>query len=152
MRHLVGLVLALAAAAALFFGASWGVARVLTAHAHGTSLESMSGGLALAALVGTGLLVGVLLAVPALSPLGAGLPGLILLGWSALEVVSAHRALRLIPLSTMDAGSGFRTMLTAGALALLGAVMIVPMFVPSRWRRTEPADEFAELARAELVH
>jgi hypothetical protein len=30
--------------------------------------------------------------------------------------------------------------------------MIVPMFVPSRWRRTEPADEFADLARAELVH
>ena len=112
----------------------------------------MSGGLTLAALIGTGLLVGALLAVPALSPLSAGLPGLILLSWSALEVVSAHRALRLIPLSTMDAASGFRTMLTAGVLALLGAVMIVPMFVPSRWRRTEPADEFADLARAELVH
>jgi hypothetical protein len=152
MRHLVGLVLALVTAAAVFFGAGWGVARVLAAHAHSTSLESMSGGLTLAALIGTGLLVGALLAVPALSPLSAGLPGLILLGWSALEVVSAHRALRLIPLSTMDAASGFRTMLTAGVLALLGAVMIVPMFVPSRWRRTEPADEFANLARGELVH
>jgi len=152
MRHLVGLVLALALAAAVFFGGGWGVARILAAHAHGTSLVSMSGGLILAALLGTGLLVGILVAAPALSPLGAGLPGLILLGWSAVEAVSAHQALRLIPLAALDASSGFRTMLADGTLALLGAVMIVPMFVPSRWRRREPADEFAEPATSELVY
>jgi hypothetical protein len=31
-------------------------------------------------------------------------------------------------------------------------VMVVPMFVPSRWRRRYLADEFAEPATAELVH
>jgi hypothetical protein len=152
MRHLVGLVLALATAAALFFGGGWGVARILAARADGTSLISLSGGLALAALLCTGLLVGVLVAAPAFSPLGAGLPGLILLGLCAYDVVSAHRALRLIPLSGLDASSGFRAMLTGGMLALLGAVMLVPMFVPSRWRRREPADEFAEPVTAQLVH
>jgi hypothetical protein len=138
--------------AAVFFGAGWSAARILAAHAAGTSLISMSGALVLAAVLGTGLLLGILVAVQAISPLGAGLPGLILLGWSAVDVVSAHRALQFIPLSGLDAASGFRTMLTGGMLALLGAVMIVPVFVPSRWRGREQADEFATPAGAQLVH
>jgi hypothetical protein len=152
MRHLVGLILALAMSAAVFFGAGWSVARILAAHAAGTSLITTSGALVLAALVGTGLFLGILVAAPALSPLGAGLPGLILLGWSAVEVVSAHLALRLISLSGLGAASGFRTMLTGGILGLLGVVMIVPMFVPSRWRGREVADEFAAPVAAQLVH
>jgi hypothetical protein len=152
MRHLVGLALALVAAAAVFLGAGWSVARILAAHAHGSTLVSVSGGLTLAAILGTGLYLGVLVAVQALSPVAAGLPGLVLLGWSALDVFSAHWALRLIPLAGHDAGTGFRTMLTSGVLALLGAVLVIPLFVPARWRRREPKDEFADLARTELVH
>jgi len=154
MRHLIGLVLALAAAAAVFFGGGWAVARILAAHAHGTSLVSTSGGMTLAALLGTGLFLGLLVAVPLSSPVGAGLPGLILLAWSGLEIFKTHWAMRLIPLSGFDAdaASGFRTMLTAGVLALIGMALIVPMFVPSRWRRRETADEFASLPSAELVH
>jgi hypothetical protein len=152
MRHLVGLVLALAAAAAVFFGGGWGVARIMAAHAHGTSLVGISGGLTLAALLGTGLYLGFLVAVPAISPIGAGLPGLILLAWSGLEVFKAHWALRLIPLAGYNEASGFKAMLTIGVLALLGVLLVVPLFVPSRWRRSEPLDEFAGLARAELVH
>ncbi len=152
MRHLAGLVLAIATAAAIFFGGGWSVARILAAHRDNVSLVSVSGGLVLAALVGTGLLLGILIAAPPLSPLGAGLPGVVLLGWSALEVVSAHWALRVIPLPGLDAAGGFRTMLTGGLLALLGAVMIVPLFVPSRWRRHELVDEFAGPATAQLVH
>jgi len=139
-------------AAVVFFGAGWSAARILAAHAHGTSLVSMSGGLVLAALLGAGLLLGVLAAAPGVSPLAAGLPGLALLGWSALEVVSAHQALRFIPLPGLDASGGFRTLLTSGTLALLGAVMITPMFVPSRWRPREQADVFAEPAAAQLAH
>jgi hypothetical protein len=152
MRHLIGLILALAMSAAVFFGAGWSVARILAAHAAGTSLITTSGALVLAALLGTGLFLGILVAAPPLSPLGAGLPGLILLGWSAVEVVSAHLALRLIPLSGLGASSGFRAMLTGGILGLLGVVMIVPMFVPSRWRGREVVDEFAAPAAAQLVH
>jgi hypothetical protein len=154
MRHLIGLVLALAAAAAVFFGGGWAVARILAAHAHGTSLVSTSGGMTLAALLGTGLFLGLLVAVPVSSPVGAGLLGLILLAWSGLEIFKTHWAMRLIPLSGFDAdaASGFRTMLTVGVLALLGMVLIVPMFVPSRWRKREMADEFASLPDAELVH
>jgi hypothetical protein len=152
MRHLVGLVLALAAAAAVFFGGGWAVARITAAHAHGMSLVSMSGALTLAALVGTGLYLGLLVAVPVASPIGAGLPGLIFLAWSGLEVFRTHWALRLIPLPQSDAASGFEAMLTVGVLALLGTMLVIPLFVPSRWRRSEPIDEFGGLARAELVH
>ena len=154
MRHLVGLILALGMAAALFFGAGWSIARILAAHAAGTSLTSASGGQVLAALLGTGLLIGVLVATPLVSPLGAGLPGVVMLAWSAIHVVNAHLALRVIPLSSMTAASGFKTMLISGTLALLGIAMIVPMFVPSRWRGREQVDEFAAptTTAAELVH
>jgi hypothetical protein len=152
MRHLVGLVLALAAAAAVFFGGGWAVYRIMAAHAHGTSLVGMSGGLTLAALLGTGLYLGLLVAVPAISPVAAGLPGLILLAWSGLDVFKTHWALRLIPLSAYQEGYGFQTMLTIGVLALLGIMLIVPIFIPSRWRWREPVDEFAGLAHTEFVH
>jgi hypothetical protein len=152
MRHLVGLILALAMSVVIFLGAGWSSARILAAHAAGTSLTSTPGALVLAALLGTGLFLGVLVAAPISSPLAAGLPGLVLLGWSALHVVNAQLALRLIPLWGTTAASGFHTMLVGGILALLGAIMIVPMFVPSRWRSREPMDEFAPSAVAELVH
>jgi hypothetical protein len=152
MRHLVGLILALVTSAVIFLGAGWSSARILAAHAAAASLTSTSGALVLAALLGTGSFLGLLVAAPISSPLGAGLPGLILLGWSALHVMNAHLALRLIPLSGTTAGAGFQTLLIGGLLALLGAIMIVPMFVPSRWRSREPVDEFAPSAVAELVH
>jgi hypothetical protein len=135
MRHLFGVVLALVMAAALFVGAGWGVAKATSLHASGSSLTSTHGVIALAALVGVGLLLGILLAVPAISPLATGLPGIVLLGWTALLAVSTRRAERLIPLHGHSFAVGFGTMLTGGVLALAGAVMIVPLFVPSRWRR-----------------
>jgi hypothetical protein len=146
MRHLIGLVLAVLMGAALFLGGGWGVHKITTLHASGASLTSTHGVIALAAVGGVGLLLGVLLAVPGISPLSTGLPGLALLGWSGLLVASASRATRLIPLHAHSFAAGFSSLLTTGVLALLGAAMIVPMFVPSRWRRryAEDDDEFAE--------
>jgi hypothetical protein len=141
MRHLFGVVLALVIAAALFAGAGWGVAKVTSLHASGSNLTSAHGVIALAALAGVGLLLGILLAVPGVSPLATGLPGILLLGWTALLVVSARRAERLIPLHGHSFAAGFAAMLTSGVLALAGAVMIVPLFVPSRWRRRYAEDD-----------
>lgn len=134
MRHVIGLVLAVILAAVLFGGAGWGTWRLMALHAVGTSLTGKPGLLAVAALAGTGLLLGLLLVVPAVSPLAAGLPGLALLAWSVLLVVSTARADRLIPPHS-HAAIGLHTLLTSGVLAVLGVVMIVPLFVPSRWRR-----------------
>jgi hypothetical protein len=141
MRHTLGLVLALALAAALFFGAGWGVTHMSAFAGHSVGLPSRTGLLALAALAGTGLLAGVLLAAPTVSPLATGLPGLALLAWTAILAVSYHRAVGWVPMRAYSFGTGFRVMLTSGFLALAGMVLIIPLFVPSRWHRAPAGDE-----------
>jgi hypothetical protein len=141
MRHFIGLILAVALAAAVFFGGGWGAEHVPALAGHSVGLPSRTGLIGLAAVTGTGLLLGILLAVPAVSPLATGLPGLVLLGWTALLAVSAHRALAWIPLQGHTFGAGFRVLLLDGTLALIGAAMIIPLFLPSRWHGTRGGDD-----------
>lgn len=149
MRHLLGFVLALAVAAAVFFGATWGYLRLLRIPVvNGAAATLPAGGgsllhehnvlLAFAALAGVGLLVGICVAVAQISPLAAGLPGLVLLAWSVLYLARVSRAVRYIPLKSDAFGAGFEAMLINGVLAFAGLVMIVPMFIPARWRGGEP--------------
>ena len=151
MRHLIGFILAIALGAALFFAAGWGFIHMTSLNAHGINLTGRTGLMALAALAGTGLLLGILLAVRAISPLATGLPGLVLLAWSALLAVSAHRALGWVPLQGHSFGAGFRALLAGGTLTLLGAAMIVPLFLPSRWRGTGGEDVGEEEAEAPVT-
>jgi hypothetical protein len=157
MRHLSGIVLAVVAALAIFFGGGWGYLRLLrvpTAHEALASLPAGGGSLlhnhqalyALAALLGVGLLIGLLMAVPWVSPLAAGLPGLALLALTGLYVARVHRAVQLIPLRTRPYGLGFEALLFNGLLALIGLAMIIPLFVPSRWRRRVAGAEVAPAA------
>jgi hypothetical protein len=132
-RHLIGLILAVALAAALFLGGGWGAAHVPALAGHGAGLPSRTGLIGLAAALGAGLFLGILLVVRAVSPLATGLPGLVLLAWTALLAVSSHRALAWIPLQAHSFGAGFRVLLLNGTLALAGIAMIVPMFLPGRW-------------------
>jgi hypothetical protein len=143
MRHFFGIVLAIVLAGLLFVAAGWGEARLALAHSHHLSLTSGRSLAALAALLVTGLVLGILLAAPAVSPLAAGLPGIALLAWSALFVASSGRATRLIPLHTHSFAAGFSSLLTTFVLALAGAVMIVPLFIPSRWRSRYPEDDYS---------
>ena len=146
MRHLTGIFLALVMAAVLYAGAGWGAGRIDALRAHGTSLATAPGAQALAVLAAAGLLLGVMIAVPAVSPLASGLPGLALLAWSAYLAVSPRLAEQLIPLSAArTAELGFRALLASGILAALGAVMITPLFVPSRWRGRGRGDRFDDL-------
>jgi hypothetical protein len=145
MRHLFGVVLGVLTGGAVYVGAGYGVDKITTLRASGLSLTSTHGLIAVAALVVVGLLAGILMAVPAVSPLAPGLPGVVLLGWSALMVASTHRATQLIPLHAHTFAVGFHALLTSGVLAVLGAAMIVPLFVPSRWRRRYvEEDDFAD--------
>ena len=141
MRHLIGLVLAIALAAALFFGGGWGAEHVPALAGHSVGLPSRPGLIGLSAAVATGVFLGILLVVPAISPLATGLPGLVLLAWTALLAVSSHRALAWIPLQAHSFGAGFRIMLLNGTLALAGAAMIIPLFLPSRWHGRHYEDE-----------
>lgn len=140
-RHLVGLLLALGLLAMLFFGTAWGVGRIVvlrggvTALGPEHALTSTHGLIAVGVVLATGLVIGILLAVPAVSPLATGLPGLILLGWSALVVIHSKYAVRYLPLPGTHFGTGLTYLLFNGVLGLLGAVMLIPLAVPSRWRR-----------------
>jgi hypothetical protein len=152
MRHLIGIVLAVAMSAAVFFAATWGYVRFLaqtSGLAPGASLLSDHRALfALGALAGTGLLAGILIAAPRISPLAAGLPGLLLLGLTAFYLVSVRRADELVPLRSHVFGAGLETLLARGTLAAAGLAMIVPLFVPSRWRSRRSAGLADELSPA----
>jgi hypothetical protein len=157
MRHRIGLVLAVIMAGVLFFPGAWGYLRLLRLPAPADQLSNLPAGggsllsyhhvlLALAAVTGTFLLAGILMAVPRISPLAAGLPGLLLLGWTALYLVNVRQAVDLIPLRADPFGAGFEAMLFNGILAALGLAMILPMFVPSRWRarQVEQSEDLSE--------
>ena len=142
MRHLVGVLLAVLLAAAVFFAASWGYLKLLVGPARLGTLPGGGGSLwhnhavleGFGALLGVGLIAGLLIAAPRISPLAAGLPGLVLLAWTGLYLFSVRRAVHYIPLKTRPYGVGFEAMLFDGVLALIGLAMIIPLFIPSRWR------------------
>jgi hypothetical protein len=139
----------------MFFGAAWGYVQLLKLSAppgHASALPAGGGSLlsnstallALAALVVTAVLAGVLAVVRWISPLASGLPGLLLLAWTAFYFVSVRQAVRLIPLRSQAFGAGWEGLLFNGVLGAAGAVMVFPLFIPSRWhlsRRAE-ADAF----------
>ncbi len=164
MRHLLGVVLAIVLAAAIFFAASWGYLKLLIGPARLGVLPAGGGSLlhdravleGFGALLAVGLVAGILIAVPRISPLASGLPGLVLLAWTGLYLFSVRRAVRYIPLKTRAYGAGFEALLFDGVLALAGLVMIVPLFVPSRWRRervaASPPAPGAGLESTQTIH
>ena len=146
MRHLLGVALAIVMAAALFFAGSWGYLKLLTGSARSGVLPA-GGSLihdhavieGFAALLAVGLLAGILMALPVISPLAAGLPGLALLALTGLYLFNVQRAIKYIPFKSHAYGVGFQALLFHGVLALVGMAMIIPLFVPSRWRSTAVA-------------
>jgi hypothetical protein len=145
VRHVIGIGLAIGLAAAVFFAASWGYLRLLrvpVVNGGAATLPAQGGALlhdtnvlyAFAAVAGTALLAGVLISVRQVSPLAAGLPGLGLIAWTVVYGFSVRRAVHYIPLRGDTFGAGFEAMLMNGLLAAAGLALVVPLFIPSRWR------------------
>jgi hypothetical protein len=135
MRHIIGFFLALVVSAALFFGAGWGFSR----------FSALQSGQGLRTVTAWTSLHNVLPAVRRVSALATGLPGLALIGWSALVLLRGTHALTYIPLSGSRYATGFSTMLSSGVLLLLGMAMIIPIFLPSRWRgQVKEVEDFSE--------
>jgi hypothetical protein len=162
MRHFYGVLLGVLLAAAVFFGAAWGYifatrGEETSAAANGSPMVANgglpAGGGALfsnshvmlggGALLAVGLAAGLLMVIPWVSPLAAGLPGLVLVAWTALYVSNVAEALKLIPLKNRDFGLGFESLLFSGLLGAAGLAMITPLFIPSRWRRRAQARDYA---------
>jgi hypothetical protein len=141
MRHFIGIGLAVVLSAAIFFGDGWAYNRLYT-HSLG-SLPTGSGNFlsnsvvtsGLAAMAGVALLIGLALLIRWVSPLATGLPGLVLLAWTALYVASPGRAVHYIPLKAHNVGLGLAGLGTTGLLGAAGIVLVMPLFFPSRWRR-----------------
>jgi hypothetical protein len=145
VRHLIGIGLAIGLAAAVFFAASWGYIRLLripvvnggasTLPAGGGSLLHSTSVLeAVGALAWPALAAGIFIAVRRISPLAAGLPGIALLAWTVVYGFNVRRAVHYIPLRNDAFGFGFEAMLMNGLLAAAGLALVVPLFIPSRWR------------------
>jgi len=141
MRHLVGIILAVALAATVLFAGAWGVGRILvlrgltTTTSTSQALTTPRGLFAVGAVLVTGLMIGIFLAVPAISPLATGLPGIAAIAWSTLVVMHNQYATRYLPLPGTHFASGFTFLLFSGVLGLIGAAMVIPLAIPSRWRR-----------------
>jgi hypothetical protein len=156
MRHSLGIALAIVMILMMFFAGAWGYLRLLRLPPPAAALPAQGGSLllsgsvlaALGAMAVTGLLAGILVTVPRISPLAAGLPGLLLLGWTVLYLVSVHQAVRLIPLRGYAFGAGWEGMLINGILGGAGLAMIVPMLLPSRWQRTDEVYDVEEESEA----
>lgn len=151
MRHLYGTALAVAMAAVMFFAGSWGYLRLLKLPVPPGQVAALPAGggsllgnhsmlLALAAVLGTAVLAGLLVMLPRVSPLAAGLPGLLLLAWTAFYLVSVRRAVAFIPLRSHAFGAGWEALLFNGILGAVGAVLVFPLFIPSRWRARRVAE------------
>jgi hypothetical protein len=157
MRHVYGAALAVALAAAVFFAASWAYLRLLrlpygAPPAGGGSLIHNHAVLeGFGVLLAVGLLAGLLMVIPWVSPLAAGLPGLVLLGWTGLYLFSVKNAIRFIPLQRYAYGTGFKAMLFDGVLAAAGLALIIPLFIPSRWVQRAKATPAASAADGDLT-
>ena len=145
VRHLYGTALAVIMTAVMFFAGAWSYVQLLklpVPSGPATALPAGGGSLlsdstmlfALAVLVAAAVLAGALAVVPRFSPLAVGLPGLLLVAWTVLYLVSVRRAVEFIPLRSHSFGAGWEVLLFHGILGAAGAVMIFPMFMPSRWR------------------
>jgi len=145
VRHLYGTALASVTMLVMFFGGAWGYLELLKLPvppgdpgalpaAGGSLLSNGSVLLAMSVLLVIAACVGVLIAVPWISPLAAGLPGLLLIGWTVLYLVSVRWATAFIPLRSHAFGAGWEALLFNGILGAVGLAMVVPMFIPSRWR------------------
>lgn len=149
MRHVIGIGLALGLSAAVFFAGGWGYLRLLRIPVINGSASTMpagGGGLLhdgnmlwyLAALGATALAGGIFIAVRHISPLAAGLPGLAMIAWTVGYAVSVRQAVHYIPLRHETFGAGFEAMLMNGVLGAAGLALVVPLFIPSRWRSQRP--------------
>lgn len=132
MRHLLTAALAALMAATFFFAHDWAF---ITLSGPGVGGWSVTALVALIAMVGTGLLLGVLVSARSISPLASALPGVVLLGWSALLIFGPGKVYKVSSVAHGVLGAGFSQVLLYGVAAVLGAAMIGPVLVPSRWRR-----------------
>lgn len=138
VRHVVGLLSGLVVGPVLVLMSGWAFAHLRALHGAGLSVVQGAGPLAVAGLVGVGLLVA-LMAVPGrltpMLPFGAALA---VGGLTAAALLRMHLLERL---PEVAGTGGALVLLPLGVFVPVVVLLVAPLFVGGRWRRREEVSE-----------
>ncbi|GAA1465700.1 hypothetical protein NE857_17300 [Nocardiopsis exhalans] len=134
MRHVVGFLSGLILGPMLLLVTGWAFAHLRGLHTAGMSVLQGSGPVALAGLVGVGLLVALVAVPPRMTPMLPFSAALVLGGASAAALVRMHLLERL---PVLPGTEGALTLLPLGVFVPLTLVLLAPLFVGTRWVREE---------------
>lgn len=143
MRHIVGFIIGLMLAPIVLIGLGWAYPRLASIAAReGATFVSFTGLSAVGVLSVLAILLGLATAAPRLTPLLPGIAGLSLIGVTAAHVMRPDLIGRLPTVPGLD---GAQTLLALGVFLPLSVILVVPMFVPGRWKRYQPAHNSDEV-------
>lgn len=134
MRHFVGFLSGLILGPVLLLVTGWAFAHLRGLHAAGMSTLQGTGPVALAGLVGAGLLVALVAVPPRLTPMLPFAAALVLGGTTATALVRMHLLERLPVLPGVE---GALVLLPLGVFVPLVLVLSAPLFVGARWVRED---------------
>ena len=145
MRHLIGLVLGIVLTPLLAAGPVWSYQRAAGLAGTARSFEDLRPDVlpAIAVMAAIGLVLGLVLAARWVSPLASLVPALAYLGVTGAYVAAPFQVLPRVP-EGEPYGIGV-AFLGSGVYALLGMALLIPSFLPSRWRRAAREPEGAML-------
>ncbi|MEE2055354.1 hypothetical protein [Nocardiopsis tropica] len=132
MRHFVGFLSGLILGPVLVLVCGWAFAHLRGLHAAGLGALQGSGPVAVAGLVGVGVLVALVAVPPRLTPM---LPFGAALVLGALTALSLVRMPLLERLPQVPGAEGALVLLPLGVFVPLALVLFAPLFVGGRWRR-----------------
>lgn len=141
MRHFVGFLSGLILGPLLVLVAGWAFTHLRGLHTAGLGALQGSGPLAVAGLVGVGLLVAMVAVPPRLTPM---LPLGAALAVGSLSGLAVWRMYLLERLPQLPGTEGALVLLPLGVFVPLSVVLVAPLFVGQRWRREEEGPDEEE--------
>ncbi|MDA8370006.1 MAG: hypothetical protein M0026_09045 [Nocardiopsaceae bacterium] len=141
MRHVAGFFVGLILAPVVLLGTGWALPRLIETNGSGGTFVSTTGLIPVAALGAVALLAGLALVPPRLTPLLPGVAGLGLIAVTAVEVVRPDLVERLPDLPGLE---GALTLTGLGVYLPAAVVLLLPLFVPSRWRSRDEGGPVTE--------
>jgi len=142
VRHFVGFLSGLILGLVLVLVCGWAFAHLRGLHTAGLGALQGSGPVAVAGLVGVGVLVALVAVPPRLTPMLPFGAALVVSGLTGLALLRMHLLERL---PEVPGAEGALTLLPLGVFVPLALVLFAPLFVGGRWRREEEGPSEAEV-------
>jgi hypothetical protein len=132
VRHVVGFLSGLILGPVLLLLSGWAFSHLRRLHGAGLGVFDGAGPLALAGLVGVGLIVALVAVPPRLTPMLPLSTSIVLGGLTAVALLRAHLLERL---PVVPGSEGALVLLPLGVFVPLAVVLFATVFVGGRWRR-----------------